>query len=354
MERVKQFMGFPLLATLLWLLYILGNQRGHDAVIWASAFLLCLALGCWIYEHLLRGRFPLSTPLVSLALIALVFLTRQRSFSGDSLAIDSPGEDGSSLRRHCLEAVFPAGTRRLARSRQTCFVDFTADWCISCKFNERTAIDVPAVRQAFASNGIVPMKADWTNANPEITALSRIWTRRRAILCSLSWGRIPRTDCAPRDSHAKYCSRRARQSEPLAVGCNLRESPAWILLSHENLNQPSGRRADGVRTRQTSSRCTGARLHLEGHLWGKSASFQISKANLWCLSGLISDVPSSRSTMARKTCNSSKRNSWTRVLSGFDLFFGARQQGNESPDAARAVSGSLAPRTAYLAMKKAR
>ena len=50
------------------------------------------------------------------------------------------------------------------------FVDFTADWCISCKFNERTAIDVPAVRQAFASNGIVPMKADWTNANPEITA----------------------------------------------------------------------------------------------------------------------------------------------------------------------------------------
>jgi thiol:disulfide interchange protein len=49
------------------------------------------------------------------------------------------------------------------------FVDFTADWCISCKFNERTAIDVPAVREAFAKNGIVAMKADWTNANPEIT-----------------------------------------------------------------------------------------------------------------------------------------------------------------------------------------
>jgi thiol:disulfide interchange protein DsbD len=50
------------------------------------------------------------------------------------------------------------------------FVDFTADWCISCKFNERTAIDVPAVREAFSKDRIVPMKADWTNANPEITA----------------------------------------------------------------------------------------------------------------------------------------------------------------------------------------
>ena len=67
MERVKQFMGFPLLATLLWLLYILGNQRGLTAVLGTCAFLLCLALACWIY-----GAFcgPLSSRrarLVSLA-----------------------------------------------------------------------------------------------------------------------------------------------------------------------------------------------------------------------------------------------------------------------------------------------
>ncbi len=59
MERVKQFMGFPLIATLIWLLYILGNQKGLATVVSFAAFLLCLALACWIY-----GSFcgPLSKP----------------------------------------------------------------------------------------------------------------------------------------------------------------------------------------------------------------------------------------------------------------------------------------------------
>ena len=49
------------------------------------------------------------------------------------------------------------------------FVDFTADWCITCKFNERTAIDTPAIRAILKEKNITPVKADWTNANPEIT-----------------------------------------------------------------------------------------------------------------------------------------------------------------------------------------
>ncbi|MFV0337649.1 MAG: thioredoxin family protein [Chthoniobacterales bacterium] len=49
------------------------------------------------------------------------------------------------------------------------FIDFTADWCITCKFNERTAINTAAVRALIKERGIVAMKADWTNSNPEIT-----------------------------------------------------------------------------------------------------------------------------------------------------------------------------------------
>jgi thiol:disulfide interchange protein DsbD len=56
-------------------------------------------------------------------------------------------------------------------------VDFTADWCITCKFNERTAIDTPTVRALLAEKQIVPMKADWTNANPEITAALKSFGR---------------------------------------------------------------------------------------------------------------------------------------------------------------------------------
>lgn len=171
MERVKQFMGFPLLATLLWLLYILGNQRGLSAVIGTSAFLLCLALACWIY-----GAFcgPLSSQkarVVSLVVMLLLVLFGGRFFLPGIFA-DSPAP-GSSKRPDEGIAWKPFSQKELddlLKAGNAVFVDFTADWCISCKFNERTAIDVPAVREAFARDGIVPMKADWTNANPEITA----------------------------------------------------------------------------------------------------------------------------------------------------------------------------------------
>jgi thiol:disulfide interchange protein len=171
MERVKQFMGFPLLATLLWLLYILGNQRGLIAVLGTCAFLLCLALACWIY-----GAFcgPLSSQrarLISLTAIALLVLFGARTFlpgifagspTAETAKASSEGIEWKPFSTNALDELLKAG--------DSVFVDFTADWCISCKFNERTALNVPAVREAFAKDGVVPMKADWTNANPEITA----------------------------------------------------------------------------------------------------------------------------------------------------------------------------------------
>jgi thiol:disulfide interchange protein/DsbC/DsbD-like thiol-disulfide interchange protein len=170
MERVKQFMGFPLLATLVWLLYILGNQRGHDAVIWAAAFLLCLAIACWIYGAFCGPLSSVKTRVLSLAAIVLIVFGGARFFLTERFAHSTtPGTtnrsgDGISWRPFSQKALDD-----LLMAGEPVFVDFTADWCISCKFNERTAIDVPAVREAFAKNGIVAMKADWTNANPEIT-----------------------------------------------------------------------------------------------------------------------------------------------------------------------------------------
>ena len=51
------------------------------------------------------------------------------------------------------------------------FVDFTADWCITCKTNERFAIDTSKVRQEFSKRNVVILKADWTKGDPEITEI---------------------------------------------------------------------------------------------------------------------------------------------------------------------------------------
>ena len=166
MERLKQLMAFPLFATLVWTLSILGGQRGIDGVIWFSAFLLCLAFSAWIY-----GSFcgPLSSKkqraislLLAVATISIggwYFLGQKFTHIGKSEARSIAWVEFSDAR---VKAELAAG--------RNVFIDFTADWCITCKFNERTAIDTPAVRALLAEKNIVPVKADWTNSNPEITA----------------------------------------------------------------------------------------------------------------------------------------------------------------------------------------
>jgi thiol:disulfide interchange protein DsbD len=172
MERVKQFMAFPLLATLIWLLSVLGGQKGLGGVIWAAAFLLCLGLACWIYGAFAgpfaSGRSRVISFFLILAIVGgggWVFLGNnfaQSQASGAGVAKNEGGIPWQDFSTKELAALRAAG--------KPVFVDFTADWCISCKFNERTAIDVPAVRAAFQESGIIAMRADWTNANPEITA----------------------------------------------------------------------------------------------------------------------------------------------------------------------------------------
>ena len=63
-----------------------------------------------------------------------------------------------------------ARAESLARGGQLVFVDVTANWCFTCKVNERLVLDTPEVAQAFQEHGVVPMRADWTNRDNQIGA----------------------------------------------------------------------------------------------------------------------------------------------------------------------------------------
>ncbi|MGB1556472.1 MAG: thioredoxin family protein [Oceanococcaceae bacterium] len=68
-------------------------------------------------------------------------------------------------------AYSPERLQALRQDGQPVFVNLTADWCLSCKFNERVALDTPEVRQAFAQTGVTALRGDWTLRDPQITAL---------------------------------------------------------------------------------------------------------------------------------------------------------------------------------------
>jgi thiol:disulfide interchange protein/DsbC/DsbD-like thiol-disulfide interchange protein len=170
MERLKQFMGFPLMATAIWLLFILGGQKGTGGIIWALSILLCLGLACWVY-----GSFCLvnaSAKAWRAGMLALVIAVGGSWYFGGLFARAERPLGGEAVAGEGIPWVpfTQAKVDELLAEGKSVFIDFTADWCLTCKFNERTAINTPAVRRLIEERGIVPVKADWTNSNPEITA----------------------------------------------------------------------------------------------------------------------------------------------------------------------------------------
>jgi thiol:disulfide interchange protein DsbD len=170
MLHVKQFMGFLLLATLLFLLYVLGAQRGLEGVIWASCFLLVISVACWM-----KGAFVVPTSSaakrsITLVLMLVLVFASGIYFIGNKFHSANIASADSRLRGD-WQAFTPERLQGELEQGRVVFVDFTAAWCLTCKFNEASVLESADVRQAFQRHGIVKLKADWTNGDPVITKL---------------------------------------------------------------------------------------------------------------------------------------------------------------------------------------
>jgi thiol:disulfide interchange protein len=171
-------MGFLLLATLLFLLWVIGAERGVEAIIWTSCFLLALSVACWMKGAFVTPTASATARLVSIVLMLLLVLGSGYYFIGEKFRATrlvsgpapAPAEgDWIPFTPERLDAELKQG--------RPVFVDFTAAWCLTCKFNEATVLESTAVREAFQRHGIVKIKADWTNADPAITKILKQFGR---------------------------------------------------------------------------------------------------------------------------------------------------------------------------------
>jgi thiol:disulfide interchange protein DsbD len=170
MEHAKHVLGFALLATAAWLAWVLGQLAGVDAMGRLLAFLVVVALGAWVWglaqarEGQGRAWALRAAALLAVVLgggVALRFAPLEEGSRAGASASLSEGWQPYS------EEALEAG---LAQGRPV-FVDFTADWCLTCKFNERTVLAAPAVREAFAKRRAVLLVVDYTRRDARVTQM---------------------------------------------------------------------------------------------------------------------------------------------------------------------------------------
>ncbi len=156
MERLKQFFAFPLYATSVWLLWVLGNQTSTLAMAMMLLGCIAMTMAFWCFKS--QKALSRVVGLISLLAALMVPFSAHIQPKGDVV-----NNEQIAFTREALDDLREQGI--------PVFVDLTADWCITCIANEQATLNTDEVRAAFKHAGIVYMVGDWTYPNPEISAL---------------------------------------------------------------------------------------------------------------------------------------------------------------------------------------
>ena len=169
METVRGFMGFLLAAAAVWLFYVLAAQVSPERVAGIKLALLALALFTWLRHRGLSGKAFRHA--AAAGMVATVVVTLMLANGGKAGAIATPGQvvQAETPGLIAWEPFDRARAESLAAAGTMVFVDVTADWCFTCKFNEKLVLNTPEVAAAFQEHRVIPMKADWTNRDDRIT-----------------------------------------------------------------------------------------------------------------------------------------------------------------------------------------
>jgi thiol:disulfide interchange protein len=161
METLKQLLAFPMYLTAAWLIWVLGNQRGVDAIGLVLVGAIALALALWWFE---RSRYGSNFGRALACIVLLLALPPLYAIS----QLEKQTASQSTSMDHV--AFNPVKLDELRKSGKTVFVDVGADWCTTCKVNEHAVLGTQAFRQLLEQTNTTLMVADWTNPDPDIEA----------------------------------------------------------------------------------------------------------------------------------------------------------------------------------------
>ncbi|OGT55898.1 MAG: cytochrome C biogenesis protein [Gammaproteobacteria bacterium RIFCSPHIGHO2_12_FULL_63_22] len=162
METLKHWLAFPMYLTAVWLLWVFGKQRGMDAVGVLLIAAVLLALGLWWLEKQRYTERP-AQKVLAWILIAV-------AGAASIAAVRLPAQAAA---QQVEQGTVAYSAKALAEERaagRAVFIDMTADWCITCKVNEKAVLHTDAFRELLERTDTVYMVGDWTDQDAEISA----------------------------------------------------------------------------------------------------------------------------------------------------------------------------------------
>ncbi len=167
MNTFRHLMAFPMFATVVWLLWVLGQQSGIDGAAALLMLLVVLALLMWALGLRGRGR----TVLAGLSLIGLAWLGWTIGPNVTRLQDSTPGQAvATAVEGVSWQPWSPQAQAELVAQGRPVFVDFTAAWCVTCQYNKRTTLADASVLGDMAGKNVALLRADWTRRDPAVTA----------------------------------------------------------------------------------------------------------------------------------------------------------------------------------------
>lgn len=163
METVRGVMGFLLAASAVWLFYVLASQVSPEQIAAVQLGLLALGLFTWLGHKVASG--PGMRRVAAAGVVAAAVITLVAASTEGQANVSLAGKPAGLIQWTAFDR---ARAESLSSEGQIVFVDVTADWCFTCKVNERLVLETPEVAGAFEEHEVLPMKADWTNRNDEI------------------------------------------------------------------------------------------------------------------------------------------------------------------------------------------
>lgn len=173
LEHLKHLLAFSLLATTVWLIWLIGQSFGSNGMAVSLVFLIAVSIGAWVFGLVQYGPSAFKKRLAQVFALAIVGATGAWAYQ---LFSDAPETSGEVAASHSNDGIDwkpfdEEHIRAELASGKPVFVDFTADWCITCKVNERTVLAKEPVLDAIDKNGVVMFKADWTRRDERIRAI---------------------------------------------------------------------------------------------------------------------------------------------------------------------------------------